>query len=106
MTAAMGQVRDFLIWSGEIAPLATAKSMALLHQRLQAEASTAAWGEYFLLNTLLAALAITPAILAHRRWWRQRSAPVEAEAEARPVDAGVADAGDSEPSEVNKQKTS
>ena len=60
------------MWSGEIAPLVPAKSMALLHQRLMAEASTAAWGDYFLLNTLLAALAITPAILASRRWWARR----------------------------------
>jgi EmrB/QacA subfamily drug resistance transporter len=108
MTAAMAHVREFLMWSGEIAPLVPTKSLALLHQRLLAEASTAAWGDYFLLNTLLAALAITPAVLANRRWWGRHSASAdsEIEAEARPVDVGVAEVDGSEQKKVKEQTAS
>jgi hypothetical protein len=41
--------------------------MALLQDRLQAEASTAAWQEYFLFNAFLALLCLFPAL----PWWRR-----------------------------------
>ncbi len=72
MTTAISDVQALLTWSGEMAPAISTKSLALLHQRLLAEASTAAWSDYFLLNTLLALVAILPAFLANHRWWRRR----------------------------------
>ncbi len=107
MTAAMGSVRELLVWSGEIAPLVPSKSMALVHQRLLAEASTAAWNDYFLLNTLLALAAIIPAFLANRRWWPRRGASAEPEAEpmsARPGDALVSGTDRSEQSEAEPSR--
>ncbi|WP_089937256.1 DHA2 family efflux MFS transporter permease subunit [Candidatus Entotheonella palauensis] len=106
MTAAMDNVQEFLVWSGEIAPLVPAKSMALVHQRLLAEAGTAAWGDYFMLNTLLALAAIVPAFLANRRWWRRRGASSEPEAEkasTRPDSALVGEADRDEQSEVEQK---
>lgn len=106
MTTAMGNVRELLMWSGEIVPLVPTKSLALLHQRLLAESSTAAWSDYFLLNTLLALAAILPAFLANRRWWRRRDASAASEVEeesTRPGDALVSSADRDEQSEAKQQ---
>ena len=59
-----------LAWTGEIAVQIPTKTMALLHQRLLAEASTAAWQDYLLLNAVLALLSILPAGLVSNRLWR------------------------------------
>ena len=72
LTAALGEVQHFLLWTGEIAAQIPTKTLSLVHQRLLAEASTAAWHDYFLLNTLLALLGIIPALLSDRRLWRRR----------------------------------
>ncbi len=48
--------------------------MAVLHRRLLAEASTAAWQDYLLLNAFVMLLCVLPALLASRRLWHwQRS---------------------------------
>jgi MFS family permease len=53
--------------SGEIAGQIPAQTMALLQDRLVAEAGTAAWQDYFLFNALLALLCIFPALPCWRR---------------------------------------
>jgi hypothetical protein len=62
------------------------KTMALVHRRLLAEASTAAWQDYLMFNALLAVLAIAPALLVNSRLWK-RSQPLEPS--TQPVEAQV-----------------
>ncbi|MDH3599086.1 MAG: DHA2 family efflux MFS transporter permease subunit [Candidatus Tectomicrobia bacterium] len=80
LTATLSEVQHFLLWTGEIAIQIPTKALSLVHQRLLAEASTAAWHDYFLVNTLIALLCIVPAFLSDRRLWNWRrarqSAPV------------------------------
>ena len=40
LTAALGEVQHFLLWTGEIAAQIPTKTLSLVHQRLLAEAST------------------------------------------------------------------
>lgn len=79
LTTTIRDVQHFLLWTGEIAVQIPTKTLSLVHQRLVAEASTAAWHDYFLINTLIALLCIVPALLSDRRlwhWWRfRKSAP-------------------------------
>ncbi len=70
LSAAMRRLRLMLAWTGEIAVQIPTKTTALLHQRLLAEASTAAWQDYLLLNAVLALLSILPAVLVSNRLWR------------------------------------
>ena len=67
LTTAISSMQQLLTWTGEIAVQVSAKTMALLHQRLLAEASTAAWQDYLLSNTVFALLCIGPALLATGR---------------------------------------
>ena len=53
----------------------SSQTMGLLHDRLLAEASTAAWQDYFLFNALLGALAIFPALPFWRRQKYQAPSP-------------------------------
>ena len=53
--------------SGEIAVQIPTQTMALLQDRLLAEASTAAWQDYFLVNALVALVCIFPALPCWRR---------------------------------------
>ena len=58
--------------------------MALLQDRLLAEASTAAWQDYFLFNALLALLCIFPALPCWRRTkYQAPTTPQTAAAPAR-----------------------
>lgn len=83
LTIAISGMQNFLLWTGEIAVQIPTKAMALLHRRLLAEASTAAWQDYLLLNAFLALLSIPPALLASQHiWQRLRSRAV---ATARPM---------------------
>jgi len=66
-TAALGRVQQTLQGSGEIAAQIPTQTMALLQDRLLAEASTAAWQDYFLFNALLALLTLFPALPCWRR---------------------------------------
>ncbi len=75
LTTALEQTRHFLLWTGEIAAQLPSKTMAILHRRLLAEATTAAWQDYLLCNALLAALAVIPALLVHQNLWRRKQSP-------------------------------
>ena len=70
----MQEVQNFLLWTGEVTTQVTSKTLALMHRRLLAEASAAAWQDYLLFNALFALLAIIPALLVNSRLWR-RSQP-------------------------------
>jgi hypothetical protein len=63
--------------------------MALLQDRLLAEASTAAWQDYFLFNALLALLTLFPALPCWRRTkYQAPTTPQTAVAPARSAAAG------------------
>jgi hypothetical protein len=68
--AALGQLRNTLVWSGEIAAQIPPKTMALMGRLLQTEASTAAWQDFLLFNACLALLALLPTLLVDTTWWR------------------------------------
>jgi len=67
LTAALSGWQQTLRWSGEMAAQIPTQAMALLQDRLLAEASTAAWQEYFLFNAVLAILCLFPALPCWRR---------------------------------------
>jgi EmrB/QacA subfamily drug resistance transporter len=69
--AALAQLRNTLVWSGEMATQILPKTMALLGRLLQTEASTAAWQDFLLFNACLALLALLPALLVDTTWWRR-----------------------------------
>jgi MFS family permease len=61
-TTTLHDVQQTLQWSGEIAAHIPPQTMALMQERLVAEASTAAWQDYFLFNALLAIVCLIPAL--------------------------------------------
>jgi hypothetical protein len=65
---ALSSLQHALQWSGEIAALIPTKSMALIRDRLFAEASTAAWQDFFWFNALVAIVCLFPAL----PFWRRR----------------------------------
>jgi MFS family permease len=67
LTTALNTWEQILQWSGEIATQIPTQAMSLLQDRLIAEASTAAWQEYFLFNAFLALLCLFPALPFWRR---------------------------------------
>ena len=77
LTNALSEVGRFLLWTGESAIHIPTKTLSLVHQRLLAESSTAAWEDYFILNALLALACIIPALLSHPRlwYWRRSTQP-------------------------------
>jgi hypothetical protein len=64
-----------LQWAGELAAAIPTQTLALMQERLVAEASTAAWQDYFLFNTGLALVGLLPALPC---WRRQKYAPAAA----------------------------
>jgi hypothetical protein len=72
-TAALGGFQQTLRWSGEIAAQIPSQTMALMQDRLLAEASTAAWQDYFLFNAALALMCLFPALPC---WRRQKYQPL------------------------------
>jgi hypothetical protein len=56
-----------LQWAGEHAAQLPTQALALLQDRLVAEAHTASWQDYFLFNALLATLCLFPALPFWRR---------------------------------------
>jgi hypothetical protein len=67
-TGALSDLQQTLHWSGEIAALIPTKTMALIRDRLFAEASTAAWQDFFWFNALVALVCLFPAL----PFWRRR----------------------------------
>jgi MFS transporter, DHA2 family, multidrug resistance protein len=67
-TGALSGLQQTLQWSGEIAALIPTMTMALLRDRLFAEASTAAWQDFFWFNALVAIFCLFPAL----PFWRRR----------------------------------
>jgi DHA2 family multidrug resistance protein len=65
---ALASLQHTLQWSGEIAALIPSKTMALIRDRLVAEASTAAWQDFFWFNALVAIFCLFPAL----PFWRRR----------------------------------
>ena len=82
-TAALSGWQQTLQWSGEAAMQLPTQTLALMQNRLLAEATTAAWQDYFLFNALLATLCLFPALPF---WPREKyCAPVTPQAAATPV---------------------
>jgi EmrB/QacA subfamily drug resistance transporter len=86
LTAALSGWQQALQRAGEIAAQIPTQTMALLQDRLLAEASTAAWQDYFLFNAMLALLCIFPALPCWRRTkYQAPTVPQPAAAPARAV---------------------
>jgi hypothetical protein len=66
-TAALGGVEQTLQWAGEHFSQVPTQTLAMMQDRLLAEASTAAWQDYFLFNALLAIICLFPALPFWRR---------------------------------------
>ena len=82
-TTALGRFEQTLQWAGEHMTQLPTQALALLQDRLVAEANTAAWQDYFLFNALLAALCLFPALPF---WRRQKYCdPVTPQVAAAPV---------------------
>jgi hypothetical protein len=89
LTAALGGWEQTLQWSGELAAQIPTQTMALLQDRLLAEAGTAAWQDYFVYNAFLALLCLLPALPFWRREkYRAPAAPEPAETPARGAATG------------------
>jgi hypothetical protein len=67
LTTALDGLEQTLQWSGELLAQIPTQVMALLRDRLFAEASTSAWQDYFLFNALLAVISLLPALPCWRR---------------------------------------
>jgi EmrB/QacA subfamily drug resistance transporter len=65
--SAMQTITDTLQWSGELASQIPTQTLAVMRDRLFAEASTAAWQDYLLFNAIVALLCIFPALPFWRR---------------------------------------
>jgi EmrB/QacA subfamily drug resistance transporter len=91
-SATLDGLREMLRWSGEIAAQIPAQTMALLRDRLMAEASTAAWQDYFWFNAWIAILCLFPALPYWRRTKYQAPAsPQTAAASAHSAAGGKGD---------------
>jgi EmrB/QacA subfamily drug resistance transporter len=93
--AALSGLRQTLQWSGEIAAQIPAQTMAMIRDRLLAEASTAAWQDYFLFNAWLAILCLFPAL----PFWRRTKyhAPAAPQAVATSARSAAISKGDPKP---------
>jgi hypothetical protein len=86
LTAALNGWQQALLQAGEIAGQMPAQTMALLRDRLVAEAGTAAWQDYFLFNAGVALLCIFPALPCWRRpQYQAPTTPHTATIPARPA---------------------
>jgi EmrB/QacA subfamily drug resistance transporter len=90
-TAALHGVQQTLRWSGELAAQIPTQTMALMQDRLLAEASTAAWQDYFLFNAVLALLCLFPALPCWRR--EKYQAPATLQTVAPPADRAATSNG-------------
>ncbi len=93
LTVALREVQSLLGWMGELATQIPSMALAVVHRRLLAEASTAAWQDYLLYNALIALLAMIPALFVSSHLWRRSraaDAPVEAVEASAPSPTGDA----------------
>jgi MFS family permease len=89
---ALDSLQHMLHWSGETAALIPTKTMALLRDRLFAEASTAAWQDFFWFNALVAIFCLFPALpFWRRRKYQAPSAPQTAAVSAESAKVGKGD---------------
>jgi hypothetical protein len=77
LQAAFAAVRDFLQWAGEIPAWLDIQTDALLQQRLLAEATTAAYQDYFFVAALVGVLGILPALPWERFMHRPASDEID-----------------------------
>jgi EmrB/QacA subfamily drug resistance transporter len=89
---ALSGLQSTLQWSGEIAALIPTKTMALIRDRLFAEASTAAWQDFFWLNAMVAIFCLFPALPFWRR--RKYQAPSAHQTAAVPAQSAGESKGD------------
>lgn len=66
-TTTLSRLQQMLHWSGELPTQIPLQALTLMRNRLFAIASTAAWQDYFLCNTLLALLSLGFTLLLWRR---------------------------------------
>jgi sugar phosphate permease len=92
---ALDGFRETLQWSGEIAAQIPAKTMALMRDRLLAEASTAAWQDFFWFNALVAIVCLFPAL----PFWRREKyrAPATPQTEGAAGRSAAVSKGDPKP---------
>jgi predicted MFS family arabinose efflux permease len=90
-TTTLGRLEQTLQWAGEHAASIPTQVLAMMQDRVVAEADAAAWQDYFLFNALLAALCLFPALPFWRREvYRAPAAPQTAATQAaRALPAGV-----------------
>lgn len=97
-TTALGGLEQTLQWAGEHTAQIPTQALALMQERLVAEAHTSAWQDYFLFNALVAILCLFPALPF---WRRERyDDPAPSQAETAPVSQAATrdDAPDAETS--------
>jgi DHA2 family multidrug resistance protein len=70
----LAAVQHFFQWLGEIPALLAVKTSAVMQQRLLAEATTAAYQDYFFLAALVGVLAMLPALPWEECWRMVRTA--------------------------------
>ena len=101
-TAALHGVQQTLRWSGELAAQIPTQTTALMQDQLLAEASTAAWQDYFLFNAVLALLCLFPALPCWRR--EKYHAPATLQTVAPPADSAATSNGAAVP-EASRRHT-
>jgi EmrB/QacA subfamily drug resistance transporter len=89
---ALESLQHTLHWSGEIAALIPGKAMALIRDRLVAEAGTAAWQDFFWFNALVAIFCLFPAL----PFWRRRKYQPPSTLQTGGISAQKADASKGE----------
>jgi MFS family permease len=65
---AMQNVQQTLLWSGELASQIPEQTLAVMRDRLIAEASTAAWQDYLMFNAIIALVCILPACWRRKKY--------------------------------------
>jgi MFS family permease len=94
-TAALAALQKTLQWSGEIVAQIPTKTLALMRDRLLAEASTAAWQDFFWFNAWVAIICLFPALPFWRR--KKYEAPVTSKTETASAHSAAVNKGDPKP---------
>ena len=82
--SAMQHVHQTLHWSGELAFQIPMQTLAVLQNRLIAEASTAAWQDYLLFNAVVAMICILPACWRRKQFEEEQPPAPQPEVSATP----------------------